>query len=244
VGELADALGLETFAVMGWSLGGAFAAVTAAKLSGRVTKLALLASAVPLDQFGSTRGLTTDDKVLLFLTRHVPRLASGVMRFFIGNASDTRLFNEVARSFPKVDRDVLKETQNRHDAVAFIKESMRQGTAGCLEDYRIFGAPWGFDLAEITVPVDIWEGTDDHTGPPEYREFLRSRIGHSTVTLVSQEGHLSLLPHHAEEILRSLIADPVASQTPAAPTVRKRRTATKDQMASTTPNGQAPERKP
>jgi pimeloyl-ACP methyl ester carboxylesterase len=205
VAQLADALEVERFALMGWSLGGAFAAVTAAKLPQRTTALALLSSAVPLNVFGSTRGLTLDDRVLLFLTEHAPRVADAVMRYFIGDASDTRLFRELARSFPKVDREVLKE-YGPHDAVAFVRESMRQGTAGCLQDYRIFGAPWGFDLEDITVPTHIWEGTDDHTGPPGYRELLKRHIPHATLTLVPHEGHLSLLPHHARSILKALTA--------------------------------------
>jgi pimeloyl-ACP methyl ester carboxylesterase len=206
VAALADQLGLERFAVMGWSCGGPYAAACAARLAERVTSVALLSSAVPLDRFGSSRGLTTDDRVLLFLTRRAPILASAAMRFFIGDASDTRLFKELARSFPAVDRAVLKAQPNPAEAVAFVKESMRQGTAGCLQDYRIFGDPWGFGLEEVRVPVQIWEGTDDHTGPPEYREFLLTHIPHATVHLVPGEGHLSLLPHHAAEILKTLVA--------------------------------------
>ncbi len=208
VTELADALGLGRFAVMGWSLGGAFAAVVAAKLPDRVTKVALLSSAIPLDQFGSTRGLATEDRILLFLTERAPWVASAVMRLTIADASDNRLFREIARGFPKVDREVLMERADRHEAVAFIKESMRQGTAGCLQDYWIFGSPWGFRLEEIQAPVHIWEGTHDHTGPPEYRDFLMDHLAHATVTLVPDEGHLSLLPHHAESILGDLIDAP------------------------------------
>ena len=58
VGRLTEALGIERFAVMGWSAGGPYAAVCAAKMGGRVTAAALLSSAVPLDLYGTTRGLT------------------------------------------------------------------------------------------------------------------------------------------------------------------------------------------
>jgi pimeloyl-ACP methyl ester carboxylesterase len=81
---------------------------------------------------------------------------------------------------------------------------MRQGTAGCVLDYRIFGEPWGFSLDEITVPVQIWEGTADSTGPPGYRAFLKRHIPHATVTVVPGEGHLSLLPHQAPAIFAAL----------------------------------------
>jgi pimeloyl-ACP methyl ester carboxylesterase len=205
--ELTGALGIDRFGVMGWSCGGAYAAACAARMGERVTAAALLSSAVPIDVFGTTRGLSPDDRALLFLVRRAPRLASLLIRLTIGDASDTRLLQEVKRSFPAVDREVLVEWAQRGsaaEAVAFLKEAMRQGTRGCLQDYRVFGAPWGFDLEEIAVPVHLWEGTEDHTGPPEYQEFLRRHIPHATVTNVPHEGHLSLLPHHATAILREL----------------------------------------
>jgi pimeloyl-ACP methyl ester carboxylesterase len=205
VTELADALGLDRFAVMGWSCGGPYAAVCAATLGPRVRAVALLSSCVPLDRYGTKKGLTTDDRVLLFLVNRAPRLTSALMRLIIADASDSRLFNELARSFPAVDRAVLTEAEDRTSAIAFVRESMRNGTAGCLQDYRIFGAPWGIELEAIAQPVSIWEGTDDHTGPPGYRQFLKDHIAEATIHLVPHEGHLSLLPHHADEILRALL---------------------------------------
>jgi pimeloyl-ACP methyl ester carboxylesterase len=206
VAALADALGLDHFAVMGWSAGGAYAAVCAALMPGRVTSAALLSSGVPLDEYGTTRGLTPDDRMLLVLVRWAPFVAAALMRATIGDASDLRLFHEMRRSFPSPDRAVLDSRGSPAEAVAFVRESMRRGTKGCLQDYRIFGAPWGFDLGTIGVPVQLWEGTEDHTGPPDYREFLLRRIPRSTFFPASGEGHISLLTHQAEGILQQLVA--------------------------------------
>ncbi len=67
VERLTAALDIDRFAVMGWSAGGPYAAVCAAKMGGRVTAAALLSSAVPLDLYGTTRGLTVEDRALLVL---------------------------------------------------------------------------------------------------------------------------------------------------------------------------------
>jgi pimeloyl-ACP methyl ester carboxylesterase len=205
VTHLTDALGIDRFAVMGWSAGGAYAAVCAARMRGRVTAAALLSSAVPLDRYGTTRGLTIEDRALVVLTRRTPWLASTLMKVSIVNASNARLFRAVMRSFPPADRTVLTEWGPPDHALAFVREAMRQGTEGCVQDYRIFGEPWGFDLEEIRVPVDIWEGAEDRTGPPGYRAFLKRHIPQATVTVVPGEGHLSLLPHQAAAIFSSLL---------------------------------------
>jgi len=207
VDALTRALGIGRFAVMGWSAGGAYAAVCAAKMGRRVTAAALLSSAVPFDLYGTTRGLTSEDRALLFLTRRVPWLASATLKFSIVNASNTRLLRAVMRSFPPADRSVLAEWGPPDLALAFVREALRQGTAGCVQDYRIFGDPWGFSLEEIRVPVQIWEGADDRTGPPGYRAFLQRHIAHATVTVVPGEGHLSLLPHQAPAIFAALLGE-------------------------------------
>ena len=99
VAHLTDALGIERFAVMGWSAGGAYAVVCAAKLGRRVTAAALLSSAVPLDQYGTTRGLSFEDRVLLVLSRRMPWLAAAVMKVSVVSASNARLLRAVMRAF-------------------------------------------------------------------------------------------------------------------------------------------------
>jgi pimeloyl-ACP methyl ester carboxylesterase len=204
VATLADALDLDRFAVMGWSCGGPYAAACGARLGGRITAVGLLSSAVPLELVGTTKGLSSDDRLLLFLVRWAPWLASGLLRVSIADATENRLYREIRRTFPAVDRAALEERGSIVEAVAFIKESMRQGTAGCLQDYRVFGAPWGFDLGDVAAPVHIWEGSEDHTGPPEYRELLLRLLPRADLTIVPGEGHLSLLQHQARAILAGL----------------------------------------
>ena len=213
VERLTEALGIGRFAVMGWSAGGPYAAVCAAKMGGRVTAAALLSSSVPLDLYGTTRGLSAGDRTLLLLTRRAPALAStlmkwlasAVMKVSVVNASNARLLRAAMRSFPPADRTILTEWGPPDLALAFVREAMRQGTEGCLQDYRIFGDPWGFSLEEIRAPVQIWEGSEDNTGPPGYRAFLQRHIAHATVTVVPGEGHLSLLPHQAPAIFAALL---------------------------------------
>jgi pimeloyl-ACP methyl ester carboxylesterase len=205
VERLSEALGIGRFAVMGWSAGGPYAAVCAATMHDRVTAAALLSSSVPLDLYGTTRGLTMEDRTLLLLAQRAPWLASAVINTSIVSTSNARLMRAAMRSFPPADRTILTEWGPPDLALAFVREAVRQGTKGCVQDYRIFGDPWGFSLEEIKVPVQIWEGSDDRTGPPGYRAFLKMHIPDATVTVVPDEGHLSLLPHQAPAIFAALL---------------------------------------
>ena len=161
---------------------------------------------MPLDLYGTTRGLSVEDRALLLLTRRTPWLASALMKVSIVNASNARLFRAVMRSFPPADRTVLTEWGPPDHALAFVREAMRQGTEGCVQDYRIFGEPWGFALEEIRVPGRT-SGRAPTIGPGR-----RATAPSSSATSPRPpspsfpgEGHLSLLPHQAPAIFASLL---------------------------------------
>jgi len=109
-------------------------------MHGRVTAAALLSSAVPLDLYGTTRGLNIEDRVLLVLCQRTPWLASALMKLSIVNASNARLLRAAMRSFPAADRSVLAEWGPPDNALAFVREAMRQGTEGCVQDYAFSGS--------------------------------------------------------------------------------------------------------
>ena len=166
VTHLMAALGIGRFAVMGWSAGGPYAAVCA-RPDGRSGH----GRRAPVER-RPARPLRHHPRPqhrgprLLLLCQRTPWLASALMKVSIVNASNARLLRAVMRSFPPADRSVLTEWGPPDNALAFVREAMRQGTEGCVQDYRIFGDPWGFSLEDVRVPVDIWEGAEDDTGPP------------------------------------------------------------------------------
>jgi pimeloyl-ACP methyl ester carboxylesterase len=202
---LTDALGIGRFSVLGWSCGGPYAAVCGAKMPERVAAGALLSSSVPFEAYGTRRGLTSDDRFLLVLCRWAPQLASAVLHVSVRRASPERLRAVVSRDMTEADMASLDAVGPPEVSMAFLAESVRHGPRGGVRDYRVFGAPWGFALEEIDVPMHIWEGEDDRTGPPGYRQLLHERIAQSTLTVVPGEGHISLLRNRALDILAPLV---------------------------------------
>lgn len=65
VSELADLLEIDKFAVMGWSFGGAYAAVCAFALPQRVSCAVLLASGIPRDWAGMIEQINAMDRTFL-----------------------------------------------------------------------------------------------------------------------------------------------------------------------------------
>jgi pimeloyl-ACP methyl ester carboxylesterase len=78
------------------------------------------------------------------------------------------------------------------DTAAGFREALRAGIDGWLDDDLAFIKPWGFSLAEISVPTLIWQGSADLTVPFAHGRWLGSRLPAATVHLEEGEGHLSV----------------------------------------------------
>jgi pimeloyl-ACP methyl ester carboxylesterase len=54
-------------------------------------------------------------------------------------------------------------------------------------------APWGFDLADIAVPVALWQGREDAFVPYEHGVWLAAHVPGVQAHLLEGEGHLTLM---------------------------------------------------
>jgi pimeloyl-ACP methyl ester carboxylesterase len=92
---------------------------------------------------------------------------------------------------PDVDRALL--TDEFGEALsANIREGLRTGVDGWLDDDLAFTRPWGFDLGAITVPVQLWQGTEDLMVPFAHGRWLADHVAGVDAHLLEGEGHLSV----------------------------------------------------
>jgi pimeloyl-ACP methyl ester carboxylesterase len=106
---------------------------------------------------------------------------------------------------PDVDRAVLTG-EFGEDLAASFREAMRPGVEGWLEDDLAFTHPWGFDLAEISVPTMIWQGSADLMVPFAHGQWLASQIPGVSAHLEEGEGHLSVGIGALDRMLDELVA--------------------------------------
>jgi hypothetical protein len=72
-----------------------------------------------------------------------------------------------------------------------------------VDEYRAMVAPWGFDPARVTVPVDVHQGGADKLVSEAWGRRLFDVLGNATFHLHAGEGHLLNLTRGAD-ILSSL----------------------------------------
>jgi pimeloyl-ACP methyl ester carboxylesterase len=177
--ELTARLGVARFSVVGWSLGGCYAAAVAHDLRGQVDHLGLVASVIPPDWSGMRDGLSRMDRFFLGWCERAPSLDRAGFRAVHTMAAHSPKRMAKSAGFPPAVADTL---------CAAIAEGTRT-SEGPLADYRIMGRPWGFDPAAITVPTTIWQGDADTMVPVSWGRRLADAMPNATLALIPGGTH-------------------------------------------------------
>jgi pimeloyl-ACP methyl ester carboxylesterase len=90
-----------------------------------------------------------------------------------------------------VDRDALSG-ELAESVAGMIRCAVSAGLEGWIDDLA-FVSPWGFEPAQVAVPVSVWHGAHDRMVPFAHGRWLAEHIQGATAHLHDDEGHISLL---------------------------------------------------
>jgi pimeloyl-ACP methyl ester carboxylesterase len=202
VAEVADALGIDTYAVWGYSGGGPYAVACAAAPAGRVTRAAVAAGMGEVGAWATEDDFEKTDRQMLQLARKRPRMAKLVMAVSVRLArmAPKQALKSFDKQLSESDRKVLADLGPPDEAMALFTQSVLKGATGVVHDYLALGRAWGVDYAAVTVPVRIFQGDADTMVPPRHADGLHERIPAADVVRWPGEGHLGTVTH-APEIL-------------------------------------------
>jgi pimeloyl-ACP methyl ester carboxylesterase len=215
IAHLALMLGINRFAVLGWSAGGPYALACASRIPHLLTHVGTIGCMAPVHGRPETvreSGLQVD-RILFPLVRRSPWIAAQFLRA-TNYLSPALLKRNLLREVVCPADQAVIESINGAEMCDFFYEALRQGPWGTVQDYRILGGPWGFSLQEITKEVHLWQGDEDRIVPPCQARWLADRIPDARLHLVPGQGHF-LLRNCLSDILTTLTDDPV--QSPAIP---------------------------
>lgn len=89
-----------------------------------------------------------------------------------------------------VDREVLSRPDVGAVFRRIVAEQAVNGVGGCVDDTLAFARPWGFDLADVAVPVLLAYGLRDVSCPPDHGRWLAGRLRTTVVVEDEDGGHL------------------------------------------------------
>jgi pimeloyl-ACP methyl ester carboxylesterase len=205
VAVLADALGLDRFAVAGVSGGGPYALACAWRLPDRIPVVGIVSGMVPLDDPASAAALPRRERQVFALLRRAPWLARALAAAAVPVARryPDRTFDLVAARAPAPDRALLQQPEIRAGLIGDMREALRAGAHGALHELELFGRAWGFRLADVQVPVVLWHGEADAQVPVAIARRLAREIPTCRARFLADAGHFWLLDHY-EEVLATL----------------------------------------
>jgi pimeloyl-ACP methyl ester carboxylesterase len=204
VRSICDALDIDAIAMWGISGGGPHVLACAALLPGLVTAAASLASPAPyeadgLDWYAGMGQENVDDFRLITTDETAARAKLDEER----EAMLTVTGDDIAEQFQTLltPADAAALTGELADYIAFSsRDGLAPGNQGWWDDGRSVVAPWGFDLAAISVPVLLLHGRQDQFVPFGHGEWLAKHIPGVEARLLDEDGHLTLMSRRVGEV--------------------------------------------
>lgn len=167
---LADFMGIDSFSVIGISGGSAYAAACAWEMPERVVSAAMVAGMSPFKNGKPPKGMCPENRGAFFLSRYFP----WGIRYLL-NSSRKLMHTKPQKYIQSVqsqvghlcasDRKIMKQEGSGPHVLMHLSEAFRQNVREAVSESALLARPWGFEYNKITVPLQVWHGTEDTLAP-------------------------------------------------------------------------------
>ena len=197
-------LGIDRLMTWGISGGGPHVLACAALLPDLVVAAASLASPAPygaagLDWFAGMGQDNADDFSLLLSDEVAARAKLEQDRETALAEQPGDLAEGLKSLLSPADAAVLTG-ELAEFLVAANRDGLAPGGQGWWDDVRAEVSPWGFELAQISVPVLLLHGRHDQFVPFGHGQWLAAHIPAVEARLLDDDGHLTLFEHRIGEV--------------------------------------------
>jgi pimeloyl-ACP methyl ester carboxylesterase len=198
---LADSLGVDRFAVVGWSAGGIYAAACAALIPSRLTAAGVV-STRHLSQYNfaerpeSYDELDADERAEYDLAQKDPAAAAEMAAQ--QNADIVATLQHDPESYmgpaqwPEPERWFFADEPRARPFYLAASEGVRQGTDGFRWEMIDGWLPWGFRIDRIAMRVHLWYGELDARVARRHIDFAVNRIPDCVLTTWPDVGHFGV----------------------------------------------------
>ena len=202
-----DTLAIDTVRLIGLSGGGPYALAAGAALPDRVHGVGVLGGVAP------TQGEdAADGGIIQLAVTLAPLLVAARVPLGVALTQGIRLVRPLAGPAldlyaavqPPGDKNLLSRPEFKAMFLDDLLNGSRFQTSAPINDLILFTRPWGFDLADVQVPVRWWHGDDDHIVPFRHGQHVVDRLPDATMSVIDGESHLGGLGI-AQEVIETLM---------------------------------------
>jgi pimeloyl-ACP methyl ester carboxylesterase len=206
---LAGHLQIDRFIAFGYSGGGPFALACAHQIPNRLAAVGIVSGVGPYE-IGSS-GMHDNNRKKFNLAQRFPWLARLLLQAAFSpmqrrpeklEAQMTKIWQQL----PEPDRQVLEDDRFTQGILAVTRDAVCERTTGWVNEELLMASAWGFALEQVACPnICLWHGEQDRNVPPAMGRAIAIRLKGCTSAFLAGEGHLSLLYHHGQAIIDSLV---------------------------------------
>lgn len=204
--ELADALDIDRFGILGFSAGGPYALACAHQSPPRLTNVGIVDSAPPMflpEISGLAPGIIQLNYWLARLAPSVLKIWFRIYWWFSRRKPDMFIKMSIEQSNP-TDREILLHHQIYSMLEQVWKENLRRDCEGYVQDIEILMKDWGFRLSDVKYKISLWQGEADANTPISWAKYMARELPYCKATFFPKEGHFVLFSHW-EEIISVLV---------------------------------------
>lgn len=193
--DMADHLEIDSFGAIGISGAGPTLMASAFTIPKRLHCVVDLACAMPvyadpemakhlgtMDRFYANLG--TRLPLALF---KIPFSLLGIMqRIMKSPKSFAKMFDS---SLCPADKEIFKLPDIQYLIMRDFQELFRHGSKGPAYDAQTVYKNWGFNLSDIDIHIEVFQGTADIFIPPKFSEYLAKSAKDVRINLLEGQGH-------------------------------------------------------
>ncbi|MGZ3645463.1 MAG: alpha/beta fold hydrolase [Ktedonobacteraceae bacterium] len=208
VAQLANALKIDKFAVIGVSGGGPYMLACAYKMPERITTATTISGMGPTDNPDAIKGMLPSMRLGLDIAPRVPwgfvRLAlDPVAKLVSRNPLGAKKL--IPSSAPETDKKAFARPDIQEIDRQDLSEAYRNGAQGAFWEVILLASPWGFRLEDIHTKVFLWHGERDTTVPQQMGRYVACALSNCKARFYPGEGH-TLIYNYWREILTEAVA--------------------------------------
>lgn len=207
--RVAEALGIDDFAVLGVSGGGPYAIATGLADPARVRAVGVAGGIGPWRLIDPPDSSDPDGPMLALADAGD---VEGALAGFRAQGSvafrrmlrdgDDAMVAEFFADDPERDTDWLDQDARSHWA-ADLRDAL-QSYDGYARDNVAWGGHWDIDPAHLRVPTWLWYGESDRMVPPSHGRWLAQRIPDARLVIRPSRGHGGTIFAHWDDMLAVL----------------------------------------
>ena len=192
VTSVADQLGIDRFAVLGYSAGAPYVIACALTMPERRTFAGIVSGVGPAETPRFREGIGKTDAIMTRLARIAPPLARLAVAQATKQAkrSPEKFSSTFDKELSEPDLEVHRDPAIRQMLREIFLDSTVHGPAGVVHDYKLLAKSSELAFEQVKLPIRLWQGDTDAIVPMHHAQYVAGRLPDAELTVLPGVGHL------------------------------------------------------